>query len=318
MAATIRHIVVEGFSAIEVRNECLRAVIIPELGGRVWQLEDVIRGRQWIWHREGTPLKRARLGAVYDDVWAGGWEELFPNDAPTLFEKRELADHGEWWTLSWDIKEIVEGTTVRIGLEAVSSTVKAKCEKEFELNEGSNKLLVRYRIQSQEVEPFHFLFKQHLPVLITRNCRLSLPGGMVTEVDPAFSTTMRGPGPHTWPYAGEENSGVDMSIIPDKSAKSKEFVYVEDLPQPWCGVEDLGVQAAIRMEYDPVKFPYVWLFLTYGGWRGLYTAVLEPCTNMPKDLRTAVDLGQSTQLQPGEIFETKVSVTLEGLVERNR
>ena len=56
----------------------------------------------------------------------------------------------------------------------------------------------------------------------------------------------------------------------------------------------------------------VWLFLSYGGWRDIYTAVLEPCTNMPKDLADAVRLGQSARLTPGEEFVTTVSVTLSG------
>ncbi len=63
----------------------------------------------------------------------------------------------------------------------------------------------------------------------------------------------------------------------------------------------------------PPEVPYVWFFLTYGGWRGLYTAVIEPCTNMPKDLAEAARLGQSARLEPGEEFSTTVSVALTGL-----
>ena len=67
------------------------------------------------------------------------------------------------------------------------------------------------------------------------------------------------------------------------------------------------------MEFDAERLPFVWLFLTYGGWRDLYTAVLEPCSNMPKDLQEAVRLGQSARLEPGEEFETAVTVTLSDL-----
>jgi hypothetical protein len=55
------------------------------------------------------------------------------------------------------------------------------------------------------------------------------------------------------------------------------------------------------------------LFLTYGGWRDCYTAVLEPCTNMPKDLAEAVHAGQSARLDAGDVFHTSVAVTMGGL-----
>jgi hypothetical protein len=63
----------------------------------------------------------------------------------------------------------------------------------------------------------------------------------------------------------------------------------------------------------------VWLFLAYGGWRwSVCAAVLEPRSNLPKDLSEAVRLGQAARLEPGEEFSTEISVTLEGLSRRIR
>ena len=70
------------FETIVLENRHIRVTVIPELGGRIWQIEDRARGREWIWHRESVPLSKSAVGDKYDDVWAGGWEELFPNDAP--------------------------------------------------------------------------------------------------------------------------------------------------------------------------------------------------------------------------------------------
>jgi hypothetical protein len=161
MNAIVSRDVVGGFEVFVLENSQVRASVIPSLGGRVWELLDRIRGRQWIWHREDVPLAVSPSGTSYDDVWAGGWEELFPNDAPTDFEGRALPDHGEWWTT-----------------------------------------------------------------------------------------------------------------------------------------------------------PFLWLFLSYGGWRDCYTAVLEPCTNMPKDLAEAVRTGQSARLDAGAFFQTQVA-TLSAFTPRD-
>jgi hypothetical protein len=315
MTALVSHGSVGQYDSIVLENPYVSAVIIPELGGRVWELEDRVRGRQWIWHREGVPLTACPPGSVYDDVWAGGWEELFPNDAPGEFEGRVLPDHGEWWTMRWDAVDMSSSALARVCLSATSSVVKASCTKEFSLASDGAALQVRYRIRSNESGPFHFLFKQHLPIALTTDCRLTLPGGQAQVVDPSFGTMVSGGVPFEWPLAGEADHVCDMRVVPHPSSKARGFLYVRDLPESWCGVEDVQKGASIRMDFDSGELPYVWLFLTYGGWRDLFTAVLEPCSNLPKDLSEAVRLGQSARLEPGQEFTAAVTVKLAGLAE---
>jgi hypothetical protein len=110
---------------------------------------------------------------------------------------------------------------------------------------------------------------------------------------------------------------VDLRVVPPVERQLQEFVYVEALPGGWCGVYDPASGATLRMDFNRGHMPFVWLFVTYGGWRGLYTVVLEPCTNLPKDLGEAVRRGQSARLDPGGEFTTEASVTLgEGETQR--
>lgn len=317
MTATLTHGTVHGYASVVIENRWLRAVVIPALGGRVWELEDRVRGRQWLWHRPDVQLQAHPAGSNYDDVWAGGWEELFPNDGAGHFEGRELPDHGEWWTLPFEVVAAQADSSARLRLEARATAVKAACVKEFELAADTAVLTVRYSIRSEEAEPFHFLFKQHLPVSISPDCRLLLPGGRVTPVDGRFSTLLPSAQSFNWPLAEAGSRRVDLRVVPPIERQLQEFVYVESLPEGWCGVHDQSTGATLRMEYDRRHMPFVWLFLAYGGWRGLYTAVLEPCTNLPKDLGEAVRRGQSARLDPGGEFTTEVSVTL-GETEKQR
>jgi hypothetical protein len=298
---------VEGFEGVVLENSRIRAVILPELGGRIWELHDLARARQWVWHRDGVALAPAAPGSSYDDVWAGGWEELFPNDAPGEFEGRALFDHGEWWASSWRLVEISGGDTGLVRLAIETGSPRTRCIKEVRLGASARKIEISYRIESREPEAFHFLFKLHYAVAITPSSRLRLPGGLVTPVEAGFGTLLREAGPYEWPMAGS----VDLTRIPARSGTAREFLYVTDLPQGWCGVDDERAGATLRVHYDSEKLPFVWLFLSYGGWRECYTAVLEPCTNLPKDLSQAVRCGTSACLAPGETFSTSVTIELD-------
>lgn len=313
-AAVARVDEVAGHEAVILENTHLRAVILPGLGGRVWNLEDRVRNREWIWHRESVPLEAQPPGALYDDVWAGGWEELFPNDSAGVFEGRNLPDHGEWWTMAFEPSSSIDSTAATVTLRATSRIIRAECTKTFRLAHDLAALTVSYRVRSLEERAFHFLFKQHLPVRISPGCRLTLPGGQVEPVDPAFGTLLDGAGARAWPgSSGEVGRTTDLRVILPAASQAREFVYVKDLPDAWCGVVDHDRDASLRMEFDPRQLPYVWLFLSYGGWRDTYTAVLEPCTNLPKDLAEAVRLGQAARLSPGEEFSTTATVRLGGL-----
>jgi hypothetical protein len=314
MNATVRRDVVAGFDVLVLENSRVRASVIPSLGGRMWELHDLVRGRQWIWHREDVQLAASQSGSSYDDAWAGGWEELFPNDAPADFEGRTLPDHGEWWSTAWRVAEVIEGAEAIVRLAADTQIRKTSCVKEFRLGADSDTIHVSYRIESRETEAFHFLFKQHFPVALSPSCEIVLPGGTVTVVDPSFGTMLPGTGPFAWPLAqGVDGCDVDLRVVPPRSMEEREFVYVSELPESWCGVDDVMHGASIRMQYDQRAMPFLWLFLTYGGWRDCYTAVLEPCTNMPKDLAEAVHAGQSARLDAGDVFHTSVAVTMGGL-----
>lgn len=302
------------FDAFVLETGALRATVLPALGGRVWELEDKLRGRQWIWNRGLANLRPQPVGAHYDDVWAGGWEELFPNDAAGRFEGRDLPDHGEWWATAWDGVEVGEGDDACLRLTARMNVVRAACSKEFRLLADGATLAIRYRIRSEEAQPIHFLFKQHLPIGLSPDCLLQLPGGVVRAVDTSFGTQVTDAAEFAWPYAPGRQQAVDLRRVPADFSRQQEFLYVRELPESWCGVDDLRAAASLRMRFDSAQMPYVWLFLTYGGWRGHYTAVLEPCTNLPKDLSEAVRIGQSARLEPGQEFMTQVTVSLSSLL----
>jgi hypothetical protein len=68
----------------------------------------------------------------------------------------------------------------------------------------------------------------------------------------------------------------------------------------------IGLELAFQREV----FSTVWLFGVYGGWRGHYFLLTEPCTSPPGSLADSVASGSAATLGPGEALETEVVATV--------
>lgn len=286
---------------IELDNGQLRVRVDPSRGGRVVSLFDHGTDREWAWTRSFEGPK-PRLGDDYDSNWTGGFEELFPNDAPTTVAGRRLPDHGELWFAEWSVMSSGQ-QFAELRLRAPVTGV--EITKAFTLD-GSN-LTVEYRLTHDGVEALPFLFKLHPAVAVHAGCRIELPGGHLEPVDPAFSAILPTGGP--WPWPGPPGASLEQCHSPE--SRLQEFVYVHDLPEGWCAVADDTLARRLRLSYSLTDFPYCWLFLTYGGWRDHEVVVLEPCTNYPKDLHRAIERGSTAWLAPGEQTTLQATFTVE-------
>jgi hypothetical protein len=284
-------------------NGRLRLVVDAERGGTITELVGGATGDQWLMNE---PARRAAwpIGhSVYDDVWAGGFEELFPNDAPGVFDGRALPDHGELWNGAF---EVVHASPSALRLRRVCTTVPGAIEKAIELDAEVPAATISYRITSHGDGPLWYLFKLHAAMRVEAGDGVLLPGGMVTAVEPGFGS-LATKGPWSWPV-----SQIALNEVRDARERFKEFVYVSNLPAGWCGVRRARTGESIRIEYPRDVFPHCWLFITYGGWRDYNTVVLEPCTNVPKDLPAAKANGTCAVLAAGEVkeFSVRISVRL--------
>jgi hypothetical protein len=288
---------------ISLSSESAQLLVAPELGGRVVEAVDLKAGRQWLWRNYQTPFGPVEPGSSYDDVWQGGIEELFPNDAVTsLDDGSAYPDHGELWSVAWDVIE-GSGSSIRLGVTGPVTGVEVT--KTISVDGPSAQIV--YELSHPGESRVDHLFKLHAAVGIHEDCSIELPGGTVEKVDPGFGTIIERMGPLEWP--GTELQQLDGCRPP--ASGDYEFVYVFDLPAGWCGLIDKRRGARLRFNYPQEVFPYCWLFITYGGWRGHNVVVLEPCTNYPKDLRVAIANGTSATLAPGESRRFEIEMIME-------
>ena len=309
---SISEIKIDGRPAVRLDNGLVRADVVPEFGGRIWNLWHAPSGTQWLWHRPKRKLRAPKPDAAHEEEWPGGWEQAFPNEQPGRFQGRDLADHGEWWSRDWEW-EIQEKSEHRVVLHLWhdGAQTPTRCQKWISLEPGSSELKVRYRIQHMGSGKFYFLFKEDLALAVGPEHRIELPGGQVTPIEDGTGHRLASGGSYVWPVAEDKSRRpVDLSTLPPKTAKLRDHFYVYDMPDGWCGVRNALDGHFLRIRYPRVIFPYTWILMSLGGWKGYYTVVLQPCTNMPRDMSAALQAGRCASLDSFGVMEADLSVEL--------
>jgi hypothetical protein len=303
-----------GLTALVLENSQLRLTILPELGGKLWSLVYKPLDREIFWHNPRQGPRPAAYGAAYDDWFCGGWDELFPNDAPTTFAGDAYPDHGEWWAMPFEW-EITTGQgrrqpdEITLHLQRAGVVTNTLVDRWITLRQEEPRFSLRYRIHNGGPQPLDFLWKLHPALAISPAARIDLPAATV-QPDPAFNDRLDKQ-PFAWPHArGAEGEPVDMRAVPPPDAATCDFYYATNLAGGWCSLTDAANGIGFGLTFDPAVFRSVWVFGAYGGWRGHYVTILEPCTGYPYQLETAVTQGTASRLGAAETLETTVTAVL--------
>jgi galactose mutarotase-like enzyme len=295
-----------GLRAVLLENRLLRIIILPDLGAKIWQITYKPRDADLLWNNPRVPAQRQPINSRYDDVWCGGWDELFPNDEAGCIDGESYPDHGEVWTGEWQAKPFRNGNEVGVALTFTTPISGISFEKRIHLRRDSAQIHFRHVLHNPTTSPFSFLWKLHPAFAVTAQHRIDFPA-MRVNVEPAFLGTLGGaPLRFDWPHVTIGPRQVDLRRIPPRSERQLYFFYGSEMQDGWCALTDTVSGLACGLRFDSQVFPTCWLFASYGGWRNHHVAVLEPCTGYPLNFDAMRAAGRHRTLAAGEVLSTDV------------
>ncbi len=303
-----------GLQTVVLENRLLRVVILPEAGAKIWQISYKPLNAELLWNNPRTPPALLPLHARYDDVWCGGWDELFPNDEAGVIDGEAYPDHGELWTGRWRAEPFGGADEVGVHLRYTTPISAIAMEKTVRLRRDSACLEFQHQLRNVGNAPFPFLWKLHPALAVTAQHRVDFPA-MRVHLEPAFPGTLAGAPPSfDWPHVEIDGRHIDLRRVAPAAERQLYFFYGSALQSGWCGLTDTASGLGCGLVFDPVVFPSCWLFASYGGWRNHNVAVLEPCTGYPLNFDALRAAGRQRILAPGESLNTAVRfVVQEGL-----
>ncbi|MBS1842369.1 MAG: DUF5107 domain-containing protein [Acidobacteria bacterium] len=303
-----------GLQVVLLENRYLRVAILPEVGGKIWQITYKPADADLLWNNPRIPPAKQLINARYDDVWSGGWDELFPNDEVSQIVGDSYPDHGEFWTGAWRAATFEEKDAVGVTLSYSTPISAVRATKTITLRRDERRLRFSHSFTNLGASDFPFLWKLHPAFAVTPQHRIDFPP-MRVLLEPAFRGTLEGAEPEfAWPYARIGKQKVDLRCIPPASAQQLYFFYGTGLTRGWCALTDTNARLASVVTFDPRLLSSCWLFASYGGWRNYNVAVLEPCTGYPLSFAKMMEAGRHRTLRAGETLETETAFSVkEGL-----
>ncbi|MGA8151872.1 MAG: hypothetical protein WB952_13045 [Terriglobales bacterium] len=300
-----------GLRTVVLENRVLRVVILPEVGAKIWQIIYKPLDALLLWNNPRVAPAKLPLNSRYDDVWSGGWDELFPNDEVATIHGEMYPDHGELWTGEWTAEPFRSGDEAGVRMCFTTPISAISVEKTIKIRRGSSHIYFHHVFQNLAQTPFPFLWKLHPAMTVTPQHRIDFPR-MKVITEPAFPGTLGG-GPASLDWPGAEIAGreVDLRRVPAESEKQLYFFYGTEMAAGWCALTNTANRLACGLVFDQKVFPSCWLFATYGGWRNYNVAVLEPCTGYPLNFEAMRAAGRQRTLAPGEKLSTDVLLTLQ-------
>ena len=298
-----------GLQVVRLENELLQIDVLPQLGAKIWNLVHTPSGRNLLWHNPHLAPERQAYGARFDDTWSGGWDELIPNDVPTEVVFGDLLpDHGEVWSqlAEWEVLE-AGGERAAVRFVHHGRVWPTRFEKTISLCAGESLCRISYRYENRGLVPIDFLWNIHPALAVSPATRVDLPARRGVTDD--WSTLLCDGGTEfKWPHLPARDGGlVDLREMPAPGTLADLHLYLPDVEAGWYAVTDTTAQIGFGIAFPTGVFPHLWMFRPTGGWRGLYTLIVEISTGYPSRLAEARLEGHCAHLAPGEALEAEIA-----------
>jgi galactose mutarotase-like enzyme len=304
-----RQTTVAGFPAIALRSGEIEVVAVPAIGMKLTHLRR-LRGREWLWRSDQTPLALPRPGASYvETADSGGWDECFPTVGPSPIPGAppgtpELPDHGELWSAEWSSSVYEHAGGTSLAGSARGTALPYEFHRELTLDPVEPVVRLRYLLRHTGSTPFPWIWSAHPLLNVQPGSTLVLPGVSQVRLDAVHGRDDLGRG-DTVSWAGAVGGERDRFVFPEPAGWAVKL-FGDVGASGRMVLTDPRRGERLELVVRPEAVPQVGVWINCCGWapsgrKPYYNLALEPCIGAPDRLDEAVrEWGTAQMLQPGE------------------
>ncbi len=310
----IRHSTFKGIDSIILENNQIRCTILPAYGGKMTSLFDKQAGYEWLYQSKGVQLEIPPYGADYAAFDSSGFDEIFPgiDQGPHPNELKVIPDHGEVWTLPWNVKERTYG----FDLEVKSPIFPYSLLKQIHLKPDGIEL--NYEALNESDEEFPFIWTAHSLLNVNQATSIALPKDLCEVMTVEHGSKHLGEWGTIHPYplttSKSTKQPIDLSrFVPLETDSKEKFYFTDRLKEGWCQVVQEDISRTLTYRYPPEKVPYLGIWKTEGGYRGEHNFALEPCTGVYDDVYVANKMDKVSKIPAKGSYTWTFTMEIGGL-----
>jgi galactose mutarotase-like enzyme len=292
-----------------LQSDALSIKVLADEGGRIASLKSLQSGMEFLTQsHQRSSHPQPGYHAAFRDGPCAGIEECLPTVGPCGPETNggPVPDHGDFWQLKWNV---ISASSSHLNMFATGFSRTLRFTKQLSLDDDSLRII--YRVENVGSIVQSFLYACHPLFAVSAGDVICLPRE-VRELRLDYSRGDRiGSTGATiaWP---ESESGVRLDIAGRPDSGTAEMFYTARLSQGCCGIYRNATGQRLDILFNPVRLPYLGVWLCYGGWPDggsgprQYAVALEPTTSGCNTLAEAQRNGSAVTLDPGQTFDGEV------------
>ncbi|QUI24489.1 DUF5107 domain-containing protein [Vallitalea pronyensis] len=302
----------KGTKAIEMENDQIKVVILPEIGGKIASFYHKHKQFELLYQNKYDVYKKANTYDVFSEYDASGFDDCFPSiDAETVYygdQEVKYPDHGEIWSAAFDY--VIEDNHIKMAF--TSTILPYQFEKVIRV-EGYS-LLIDYTITNHGNSILYGLWAMHCLIHCKEDMLIQFPENTKEIINVSPSTILGDVGtihpyPMTETLKGEK---YPLNKVCPKSANKCEKYYIKDqITEGTCGVFYPEDDVRYTVKFDKEKLPYIGFWITEGGFRGDYNCALEPTNGYYDSVKTAKTYDRLLALKPQQSVTFDIALSLE-------
>ena len=330
MATCQTEVSTDGFDVVRLCNSRITITILPELGGKIYQITDLKTGRDWLWKNPHINLRHPSPGMDYErQLDSGGWDEILFSVKPCTLElpgehSLSIGDHGSAVEKAWrNVESGVNGAGEAVcELLAEGQAPGFRFRRRIVLEAEQARFKIEYTLSNTGSPPWPWLWCAHPLLAVEKGMHIHLKEGQQIRSVQGDTADLA---PHqTWPgLRMPDGDIVDLARVFENSGDSDGFcqkLFVQSSGE--IGLSTPGGAECLFIHYDPRSLPWLGLWINNNAWSGCDSAPylnlgIEPTTTAHDSLADAVRVTEADILEPGESKTWCLTVSLKNGIKTN-
>lgn len=292
------------YKSLNIENNKLSLVTIPELGGKIISFKNKSTGFDFAFNHGPIELSKVKHDSDYSLSSTFGIDECFPTIAPCIYPEgpwkgEAVADHGEIW--STEFESIVRDSTI---IQKASGKKYPYIFHRY-ISLYDDKAVFKYEVNNTGKDRFKYIWSFHPQFDLYKNTEIKVPGNAKFLVDYSKNDRFKlKTKEYSWPFAVEKEEGAENFSRINKLDGNAEKLYLVDLKERRLGLIYHDQKEEIYFSSMGNGINNFGLWINRGGWpfSGIpyNTIAIEPCNCITDRLDDAIRQNVYDSIEPGE------------------